>query len=101
MSEVHTREFDYLLFQRKKLIGCFIIWFNCSTTEEKVADVGQITEIYATDVCFFLKVDGNTWLLYLWDGILPYVTEDDRTITVFDKIADVKFVIVKQKDSNN
>ena len=95
-SKSVARSLDYILLNRKKFLGAYCVQFVCGKAYDRIFEVGQITEIYGNDTAFTMKVDGNAWLLYLWDSIcLPKVTEDDNNIVVEDNVLDLKFIILK------
>ena len=97
-DKTQLRDLDWFLFHRKEVIGQYIVQFEVGNAADRLLDVGHITEIFSTDLVFCMKVEGNCWMLYNWDNsILPYVTEENGTITVYDKIAGLRFIVLKKK----
>lgn len=95
---IRARDWDWLCFQRKNLIGSHIVQFKCDTGSEKVYDVGVITNIKMQNDFFQIDVDGKNWFMYGFDIILPDITEEDDNITIHDKILGIRSIIlVKSK----
>ncbi len=94
---VKARDWDWLCFQRRKLIGSHIIQFKCEAGFERLYDAGIITNVKMQNDFYQLDVDGKNWFMYSFDIILPELTEDGDNIILHDKIADIRCIILTRK----
>lgn len=93
-----ARDWDWLCFQRKRLIGCYLVQFNCEEKLEKLYGIGKITNIKMQNDFYQIDVDGKNWYMYGFDIILPEITEEDDTVIIHDKILGIRCVISTKKD---
>ncbi len=60
-------DIDYLIFNRKSLIGKYLVEFQSYGDNSMVHSVGQITEIVTNDMHIQLKTDTHAWCAIVYD----------------------------------
>lgn len=93
---IKARDWDWLCFQRRQLIGCSIVQFSYDDNISRLKDVGVITNVRMSGDFYSLDVDNKNWLIYSFDIILPEISEDLDNIIINDKIFCTKYIILKK-----
>jgi len=95
MKEVDA---DWLIFQRKSLIGKYLVEFRSWGDTSIVHSVGQITEIIVNDFHLQIKTDREAWLAIGWDyEPKPRLELLDNTIVIDHVGMGIKYQIALGK----
>ena len=91
-------DIDWLMFQRKALIGKYLVEFKSWGDTSLIHSVGQITEMIVNDFHLQIKTDTEAWLAVGFDADpQPKIEMVDNTILIDHIALGIRYQIVMGK----